>query len=217
MGPYSHFTQAVNLEQYLQPERPQEYYWGSIVPDIRYLTKMRRDQTHLEQERLQRFADIYPHLGSFLLGYRVHCLIDQIDFPRLVMAAFPLNILRPALSKYFSQQQMAMLVEMYYLQSAAAAGELAGGYNEVLNDLGITPEQTGVFSEAMRTYIAAHSFEAAVSAFQKIGMIENARLEKYMKIYQSMKKQKLLTAIFMIGVKNARLDQHVINHVQQSL
>lgn len=112
---------------------------------------------------------------------------------------------------------MTMLVEMYYLQSAATSRTLAGGHNEVLNDLGITPEQTRAFYQGMQTYFDAHSLDAALSAYQQMGMIENSRLEKYMNVYRSMKKRKLTNALFMLSVKNSRLEQRTLQHVQSIL
>ena len=77
MGPYSHYFLAAKLAPILKPGDPAAYHWGAIVPDIRYLAKIRRADTHLEQDRIREMAARYPHLSSFLLGYQVHCLIDE--------------------------------------------------------------------------------------------------------------------------------------------
>jgi hypothetical protein len=217
MGPYSHLFFAVKLEYHFQPEISADYYCGSVIPDIRYLAKMRRDHTHLTQEYLRHLSEKYPHLNSFLLGYQVHCLIDEIDVSKLVSAAFPLNLLRHVIRKNFSQQQMTMLVEMYYLQFAIPSRELACDHNGILADLGITPEQTRGFCEAIQEYADSRSLDMAIPIFQKIGMFESARLEKYMNIFQTMKNKNLMKAVLMSSVRNARIDQQVINHVMSRI
>ncbi len=162
-------------------------------------------------------AGCYPHLGSFLLGYQVHCLIDQIDVSEVVSTVFPLNVLKRVRRKNFSHSQMTMLVEMYFLQRAVASGELSGSHNEVIRDLGITAEQTGVYFQAMQAYFQSHSFDAAVSTFQKIGMIEKTRLEKYLHAYEAIKRNTLMTSIFLLSVKNARLEAYATRHVRDNM
>ena len=217
MGPYSHYVLAAKLAPVLQPRDPAAYAWGSIIPDIRYLARMRRDHTHLKQERLKALTSCYPHLASFLLGYQVHCLIDEIDVSEVVGAAFPLNVLKRALRRNFSQQQVTMLVEMYFLQSSATDGILAGSHNAVLSDLGILPDQTDTFFQARQAYFRSRSFDVAVATFQKIGMIENGRLEKYLNAYEALKRSRLMKAVLLASVKNARLEEHAINYVLSSI
>ncbi len=217
MGPYSHHVLATKLEPFIHPEDRNAYYWGAVAPDIRYLANMRRDTTHLRVERIKELMVCYPDLLSFLQGYLVHVLIDQMDISQMVSAAFPLNVLKRALPKSISPQQMTMLVEMYFLKSGVAGEALSGKHNEVLTSFGISPEQTQVFQEALREYFENRSFEAAVSAFQKIGMIEDSRLEKYKNAFHAMQKRKVLTGLLMLSIKNARLESRGIEHVRAQL
>jgi hypothetical protein len=140
MGPYSHYTLATRLEPSLQPENRKTYYWGAVAPDIRYLANMRREQTHLGLERINELKSYYPHLRSFLSGYQVHILTDQIDVSQAVGAAF-----------------------------------------------------------------------------QKIGWIQNLRIEKYMNAYRAMQKHKVMNSLLMLSIKNAGLDARVIEHMRSSL
>lgn len=216
MGPYSHYILAAKLEESLQPELPQAYYWGAVVPDIRYLANMRRDHTHLGPDRFNELMSCYPNLRSFLLGYQVHILIDQMDVSQIINAAFPINLLKMVLRKNISPQQIIMLVEMYYLQSGTA-GPLSGDHNEVLADLGITSQQTSVFRQALQEYFDNRTSEAAIAAFQKIGWIQNARVEKYLNAYLTMQKRKVMNTLLMISIRNARLDSRAIEHVHSCM
>lgn len=220
MGPYSHYVLAAKLEPSIQPENRQEYFWGTVAPDIRYLANMRRAQTHLGQDRLKELEAGYPHLRPFLLGYQVHVLIDQFaqeDIAQMVTAAFPLNLLKKMLRRTIAPEQMIMLVEMYYLQSASVGEALAGQHNAVLSDLGITPEQTRRYQQALQEYFGNRSFDAALTAFQKIGMIQNTRIEKYRHAYRAMQKRAVMNTLFMLSIKNARLDARVMAHVRSNI
>jgi hypothetical protein len=211
MGPFSHYYLAAKLQPVLQPEEPAQYLWGAVVPDIRYLAQLRREHTHVGRERLAEGYERYPHLKSFLLGYQVHCEIDQIDVAALIRSAFPFNVLRHVLRRDLSAQQLTMLVEMDFLQKPfPALVRLAGTHNDVLRELGIVSEQTQAFYQTMQTYIDSHSIDGAVSAMDQLGMIENARLEKYRIAHQTLKNKKFIQALLLLSVRNAKVDQVVL-------
>ncbi len=118
MNFYSHIVLASNLEEQLRPENSKEYYLGTVVPDIRYLYGWRRQHTHLPMERIAEFAAQYPHLESFLLGYQVHCIIDEFDSADQVLR-FPANLMMKRLPRQF----LPMLVESFYLMHRAVKRE----------------------------------------------------------------------------------------------
>ena len=99
MHPYSHYFLAVRLEAELSPALPGEYYWGAILPDIRYLSAMRREHTHLPRAQISALFAQYPHLRSFLQGYQLHCLLDELDSVAIVGRAFPINLFQAALRR----------------------------------------------------------------------------------------------------------------------
>lgn len=217
MGPYSHYILAARLEPFLLPAQREDYFWGAVVPDIRYLANMRRDHTHLTREQMKERKLRYPRLRAFITGYQAHLLIDEVDVALAVSSTFPLSLFKDALRRRISHQQMTMLVELYYLQSGRADAPLSGEYNEVLADLGVTAQQARMFYEGLQEYFAGRSFEAAMQAFQKIGMIENDRVAKYLRAYQALQKQSILNALLMISIKNSRLDTRVVDFVRKGM
>jgi hypothetical protein len=217
MNPYSHYLLASKAAPFIQPDHPAEYYLGSIIPDVRYLAGMRRDQTHLSREQIQSYRSTYPRLASFLQGFQVHCLIDEIDVAGLVSAAFPLNLLKRLLRKSFSQQQITALAELYFIQSPRMDWHIAENHNEVLTDLGITPSQTQAYLAAMKEYLPSPSFETALSCFQKIGWMKSARAEKYLQAYQSLERNRMVKNLLLMGIRNANLEQVVVNHVRSAI
>jgi hypothetical protein len=214
MNPYSHYLLASRAAPFIRPAQPAEYYLGSIIPDVRYLAGMRREQTHISRERIEEYRSTYPHLSSFLQGFQVHCLIDEIDIAGLVSSAFPLNLLR-LLRKGFSQQQITVLVELYFMRSARMDWHIAENHNEVLTDLGITPSQTRTYLEAMKAYLPSPSMLTALSCFEKIGWMKSSRSEKYLQAYQSLERNRVLKTLLLMAIKNAHVEQVVINTVHQ--
>ena len=120
MGPYSHYYLASRLEAHLRPAQAAEYYWGAVAPDIRYLAQMSRDQTHLAPEALAELPNRYPHLVSFVLGYQVHCRLDQIDVAQWVSSAFPMRWM----GRQLSAQRATMLVEIFFLRQGVTGTAL---------------------------------------------------------------------------------------------
>ncbi len=53
MGPYSHIVIANELETFIKPDNLQEFYWGAVAPDVRYVVRgMPKKQTHLSSSIL---------------------------------------------------------------------------------------------------------------------------------------------------------------------
>ena len=217
MGPYSHFVLAGKIESLVRPENEGEYYWGSIVPDIRYLAGMRRSQTHINEQRIREFITRYPHQKSFIQGYRVHCLLDEIDLQDVVGKVFPLNIINLMFNGKISQPQLAVLVEVYYLQTFPTDRPISGGQNEILAEMGIQSTHVDKFRSAMQEYFRSPCFESAFSTFQHLGMVDDSRAAKYMSAARKMQKYTLLRNLLLLGVKNADLNRLAIKHVSSSL
>jgi hypothetical protein len=213
MGPYSHYFLANRIISLVRPENEGEYYLGSVVPDIRYLAGMRRAQTHIDAQRILEYSVRYPHLKSFLQGYRVHCLIDEIDLQKVVGKFFPLNIINMLSNEKISQPQITMLVELYYLQTAPLGQPLSGSQNEMLAELGVESTHIDNFVSAMREYIQSPSYETGFSTFQRIGMINSSRVEKYKGAAHQLQKNALFRNFLMLAVKNANLTQLAVAHV----
>jgi hypothetical protein len=217
MNPYTHYYLASLVEPTIQPDQPGDYYLGAIIPDVRYLARVPRQQTHVSQARLREFRARYPALASFISGYQVHCLLDEIDLTRVIGTAFPLNWFQRVTRRKFSQQQLTTLVELYFIQNARLGWKVHETHTEVLSDLGIQPDQTTLFLEVMKEYLPVPSFETALSSFQKLGFVESARLDKYMKTYQSLERNRLVTGLLLWSVKNARVDAFAVSYVRRRL
>lgn len=212
---YTHTLLAQRLLPLVQPADPADYLWGSVIPDIRYLTGMQRQTTHLPDEDITRWREHYPGLESFIQGYRVHCLVDRIDAVQVLSRKFPLNLLQRVRRKPVSQQQAVVIVELYYHQAAPQGLSLTGGHNAILQALGIGADHTQTYAAAMADYLAAPSFKTAFTAFSRLGLLEDTRVEKYMSAYRSIQNNRVLLWAMMTSVKNAQLEKRVVTMYQQ--
>ncbi len=211
MNLYTHAVLAKHLQPLVTPRNPAEYLWGSVIPDIRYLARMRRKTTHLPDEEIAAWFARYPGLESFIQGYRVHCMLDEIDTVQVVGNAFPLSLLPALLRRRFSSQQMAVVIELYYHNIFPQGLVLSGEHNQILEDLGIQAGQTAAYVSVNADYFACPSYETVAASFVRLGIIEDARIEKYVKAYQRIQGNPLLRWALMASAKNARLEQKAMD------
>jgi len=205
MNLYAHAVLANHLLPLVKPADPAEYLWGTVIPDIRYLTGMRRNVTHLPDEEIMGWFVRYPDRESFIQGYRVHCLLDRINTVQVIGGKFPLNLVSRIRRKPFSSQQMAVIVELYYQKTAPQGVTLNGSHNAILDELGVSAEQSEVYASALGDYLAAPSFETAMIVFPRLGVIEDSRVEKYVSAYRGIQNNRLLLWMMTSSAKNAGL------------
>jgi hypothetical protein len=217
MNLYTHAVLAQALQSTLVPADPAEYLWGAVAPDIRYLAGLRREVTHLPDEIILQWAARYPEQLSFIQGYRVHCLLDRIDTVRAVCNAFPLRWLQRLRRREFSTHKINVVIELYYQLNAPNGLSLQGSHNPILQGLGIQAEQSLDFSSALSAYLRKPSFQNATQAFTQLGIIEDARLEKYMYAYQSLRRSPFTLLTLTSSVHNARLEQIALSQVKAIL
>lgn len=207
MDPYTHAVLAQTLEPVIRPADPADYLWGAVAADIRYLAGMRREITHRPDAEVAAWGARYPGCASFIQGYRVHCLLDRIDTVQVVGGAFPLWLLLKLRRRPFSAQQMTAMIGLYYQKTFPQGLTLVGGHNPILAELGIREEQVAGFIDALAGHLAQPAFETAIACFRKLGILDDARIEKYMDAYHKMTANRLLLWALMAGVKNAHLER----------
>jgi hypothetical protein len=217
MNTYTHAILAKRLETLFQPEQTGAYYWGAVVPDIRYLCGFPRDRTHLSRAAVLEMESRYPQLKSFLQGYRVHCLLDEINLTQVLCQALPLRLFGRRLSNRISLQQAAVLVELYYLKQPQQILPFVGGPNDVLTELGISVEDAQTFANGISDYLSAPSITTALTTFDRLGFIRSGRGETYIRAARSLERNWPLKALLLWSVKNIHLERKAENHVRSAL
>jgi len=214
MGPYSHIILASELETCIRPVDPQEYYWGAIAPDIRYLVPgMNRSQTHISPDEILEYIILYPHLKSFLQGYLVHCLSDQLNLSKIIQRRFPLSWQNNGLSP----QQCILILEFFNIILVKTVGKpLSRTYNVALSKMGINEEQAEKFAKEINQYVTAPSFTSILSLYQNLGLASNGRIEKYRIAVRQIKKKWFQKNLLFFAFHVGKINQEVTSSVKSA-
>ena len=210
MNPYSHIVVASKLESLVNPENAQEYYWGAIAPDVRYLAAMQRQQTHLPSQQIIALFPQYPSLKSFLQGYLIHCLSDEIELGQIFFKHFPFS----ALKSKMSRQKIAVILELFYFEKESITPTISSVHNEVLSNLGISKELSEKFSKSIARYIETSSPVSRLSdLFELLGLENDSRVEKYKSAALSFQKNWLMKNGLFFGIKTGKIDEQIVSAV----
>lgn len=211
MHPYSHLVIAAELEKDIQPRQANEYYWGAVVPDIRYLADMQRDQTHLSAERILEYMNKYPDLDSFIKGYLIHCLTDLVDLHALLNQRI---LFRPVLQS-LPHQFMPVMLESYFIEHTKLDIQLSAKPNSVLNDLKINNEHISIFSRMINPFVTNPSFESALEFLKSLGH-NNPRIEDYINAARNFDGNILLKSVLFTLSNIPKLKQQVISEIRST-
>jgi hypothetical protein len=161
--PYSHLVLAEKIakEASLSVVDKGEYYVGAFYPDIRYFTKQPREKYHFEVEKLESYERDPNTSKDFLLGYKVHLLIDEVwEYPELKAAykqAFP-GLVRSRLTRGLQ----VLALEMYCLEQPLETVTLKIIENSLTKELGVKTSETEFAANAMQRYISNPSLHAYI-------------------------------------------------------
>jgi hypothetical protein len=209
MTPYSHLVVASKLVSLVQPEDLAEYYWGAMVPDIRYLAAMRRQQTHLSAQAIVAWLDRYPHLGSFVKGYLVHCLTDYVDLARIFYRRLPFSVLKHTLTN----RHLAVLLELFYRETQPASWPLSGTHNEVLDELGLSQAISARFARFAEQYARSTSRSSLWDMTRMLGLEHDSRIEKYVSAGKRFQSSGLLKNALFLGIRAGKIDAQIVSRV----
>jgi len=209
MNPYSHLVVASKLDFLVQPGDPAEYYWGAVVPDIRYLAAMRRQQTHLPTQAIVALLDRYPHLGPFIKGYLVHCLADQVDLSRIFYRRWPFSVLKNTLT----HQHLAVLLELFYLETQPASRPLSGTHNEVLDELGLSQDISARFARFVKQYALSTPRSSLWDMAQMLGLEHDSRIDKYVSAAKRFQSSGLLKNALFLGIRAGKIETQIVSRV----
>jgi len=214
MNPYSHIVIAARLEQKIDPEKPREYYWGTVAPDIRYLAAIQRQRTHVSSQRISELIKQYPQQKSFLQGYLVHCILDDIDLGDIFFQHFPYSILKNKLSR----QQIAVIFELYLFENVKVNPKISNIYNEVLSVMGLSEPDCDKFSKFIDQYIRSTTFDDRIQGLvQLLGLENDPRIERYISAAKGLKKHKLSKKAMFMGIRSGKISEEIAFRVSSLL
>jgi len=215
MGPYSHIIVANQLEAFLKPSDPKEYYWGAIAPDVRYLVKgMNRAQTHLSPPEILDSMARYPQLTPFLQGYLVHCLTDLLELPDLLQRKFPLSWQK----KTLSPQQCTVVLEFFnILRVKPMADTISESHNVFLQEIGIDEEKALRFARELNTYLPSPSLISIFTLYRNLRVGDNSSIEKYRQALEHFQENWFRKNLILCGLHIGKINQELASLVKQHI
>ena len=211
MHSYSHLVIAAELEKDIQPRQANEYYWGAVMPDIRYIADMQRTQTHLSAESILEYMNKYPELDSFIKGYLIHCLTDLVDLHALLNQRI---LFRPIL-KSAPHQFVPVMLESYFIAHTKLDIQLLAKPNNILTDLKINDDHIRMFSTMIRPFVTNPSFESALEFLNTLGR-GNPGIEKYINAARNFDGNILLKSVLFTLSNIPKLKQQVISEIRST-
>ncbi len=176
--PYSHFVLAERIakDAALPVNKKAEYYVGAFYPDIRYFTKQPREKYHFTVDKLEPFENSNDVSKDFLLGYRVHLLIDEVwEYPELkedYKQSFP-SFIRGRMTRGLQ----GLAFEVYCLEQSVEPIKLKPVENSLTRSLGVQASEITFAVNSMQKYIDQHSLESAYVMAEEAQLFPPERLK----------------------------------------
>lgn len=168
---------------------------------------LQRQQTHISSQRIVRYIFNYPHLKSFLQGYLVHCLSDEIELGHIFFQHFPFFILK----RKMSRQQIAAILEIYFFENERS-NKACLTYNEVLSELGLSEETSTKFSQSISRYIISSSPKSRLSdLFYLLGLENDSQTDKYMSAVKSFQKNWFLKNALFFEIRTSKISEQIVS------
>lgn len=186
--PYSHYllAQRVAKEGKLAITDKANYYLGAFMPDIRYFTKLPRDKYHFPVNQLESFRHDEDVTPEFLLGYKVHLIIDEVwEYPEIKRAyfqAFP-SIIRGRMTRGLQ----AVAFEMFCLQQSVEIVELKLVENSLTQALEAKAADISRAVTSMQRYLEHRNLAAALDMAKELTLFPEARLKTLQQVVMGMR------------------------------
>jgi hypothetical protein len=194
-----------------------EYYLGAFMPDIRYFTKEPREKYHFPVEKLEPYFEDGIVSLDFLLGYKVHLLIDEVwEYPEIkdnYKNNFP-SLIRSRMSRGLQ----ALAFELFCLIRDVTSVKLSPLENALTHDLAIPRDAIDWSVRSMQRYIDQHDLEAAYDMAKETQLFPEARLEQVGSIVRRMKNPLLRAVVFGIVARASKgIFRQVVDEVVRQL
>jgi hypothetical protein len=176
--PYSHVVLANRIarEASLPVVDKTQYYAGAFYPDIRYYTKQPREKYHFAVEKLEPYKQANKVSKDFLLGYKVHLLIDEVwEYPELkgmYKQAFP-SLIRRRMTRGLQ----VLAFEMYCHEQPIEPIKLNPVENKLTRDLGVKTSEAERAVTSMQKYLDNPSLRAAYVMSEEAHLLPPERLK----------------------------------------
>jgi hypothetical protein len=172
---YSHLAVAGKLEAYFLPRQYDEYYLGSIFPDIRYVLSLPRQHTHLSMKKLNSYYN--PSSRDFIAGFQTHIAADNVSLTNYILSSFPKNIVKFILPSV----ALPVILEIYFLNKCHLHPTLSCSTNEVTKALDISDKQLEEFTGFVSSFLSDPSIENGIKLLGSLSTKRNEIIRRYIR------------------------------------
>jgi hypothetical protein len=204
MNPYSHLVLAHRLQSEIRPANLPDYYWGTVAADTRYTARIPRARTHLTPKKILSFGKRYPELESFMQGYLIHCLADEVELWALLERHW---YLRPFI-RHLPLKLTPVMMESYFVERNPVSVSISGTYNPMLKAMGVPEKACHTWAELVTNLAENPSFDSVLHLFSTLGK-GRPKLQQYIRLTQKVSRIPLAKNILYQLTKPQRLLDNV--------
>lgn len=149
--PYSHLTLAYSCLDRIAVHNKNDFYLGALMPDIRYFTGKPRSEYHFPLEKLNRITRSISISDSFVLGYGIHLIIDELWAYTNIRDEYK-NLFPIFIRNKLNNRILEVAFELFFLTQYPVNVHLIVSENEFTKQLGInlSPELINAISSFQR-------------------------------------------------------------------
>ncbi len=190
---YTHIIIARKVSDILGLElkNSEAYLLGAILPDIRYLAGLPREQTHLPLEQFVTIARQCPASERDLLtGYLVHLIADEFAQENLGVMMFPL--LPGSMRRQIKVGVLNIMLEIGYRRQTCGAllfGREAGCLGR---HLALPEEQVVGMVDRVEGYLSNPSLEQTMKTLGSSSLNANRNIRFYLRVGRTMYQMKFI-------------------------
>lgn len=216
--PYAHISLAHGCLDYLDVADRDEFYLGAISPDMRYFTRRPREQYHISLERLDELVLQSNASESFVLGYKVHLIVDEIWYTEEMNNHYRNMFISP-IRKMLSPKLLESALEYFCLTKRPVSTRLKVRENGLMQRLDVTLEDVTKAVNAMQTYIDRRSLQIGLDIAQGTGLYSNERLDQMRALSSMVENSRIrrLLVDIIVNPPSKQIYNYIITQVRKRL
>jgi hypothetical protein len=184
--PYAHLSLAHGCTEILHISNYNEFYIGAIAPDMRYFTKKPREEYHFSLETLYKITRGMTVSSSFITGYMVHLMIDELWYTPENAQRFR-NQSLIFLRNRLSPKLIEAAFEFFCFTKRSVITHLQSVENELTVLLGIKAEHIDKAINTIERYNNERNLQVGIDTAIELGIYSPSRLDQMQSLSKKLK------------------------------
>jgi len=207
---YSHLITSSIIKNKIEISDFNAYYFGTVFPDIRYLLKLPRHYTHLPSDEVLDYITEFEKDKNFLIGYYLHCVLDELDLPALISGKIPAKLLQGILS----HKVKTVLLEYYFRDNYPSDIEILPVANGITEELNISRESLVNYVDLLNQYLKTDSLHQVVNTLENLGISRFGSVEKYLSAAEFVEKHEHIRHLLFSVLEIKTLESEITTFLE---